>query len=389
MKFRQTLTYILIFTISLIPTQLDRRIAYAIILYAVVLLPVLLKSLKERLRGKDKSTIFFLIFLAASTLSTVFSINFGQSITQLLLLFAYFVIFVSVGRIFESPKSRLYLALAFLLVTFLLSLLSLYNTAILHLDNLDSVGASFMWVYFGHNHLSALLIFAIPLAIYFAKAYSKNPKPALRFLFPVLSLLLLVAFYFTFARASQVSLLAAIIFVVIIFELIGEKLTILVLAFALAAIGIILASSATPTQQLGFTKYETFTKTTRTIYWQQAIENAEKYPFLGTGPDTFRFINRTNDAKTLKTLYTHNFFLQTLSDSGLIAAVAGIALIASVLINVVKSSLHKKEGLQVALTISLIASTINSLFDFDWQLPVVFLIFWVFSGLFLNPQNHE
>lgn len=398
MKFYQTLTYLLLFTIPFFPVQLDGRITYATALYALVLLPVFLKSLTEKVRKKDKSTIFFLIFLSAASLSTIFSINSKQSLPQLALFFASFVTFVSIGKVFDSPKSRRHLALVFLLVTSILAVVSLYNTAVLHLNNLDPLGVSFLWVYFGHNHLSTLLLFAIPIALYFAKVYWKSP---LRFLysnvvriqallFPVLSFLLLVSLCFTFARASQISLLAAVIFAVIIYELIGQKITLLVLAVFLAAIGIILAGSATPTRQLGFVKYASIQNNSRLVYWQQAIENAKVHPFLGTGPDTFRFINQASGGKTLKTYYTHNYFLQTLTDSGIFAFLSGIALIVSVLINAVKSSLRKKEGLAIALTVGLLASTINSLFDFDWQLPVVFLIFWIFAGLFLPPsQKHE
>lgn len=390
MKFRQIVTYILLFTIPLVPVQLDRRITYAIILYALVLLPVFLKSLKDKLGKRDKSTILFLIFLSAAALSTIFSIDFEKSAIQLLLFLAYFVIFVSVGKVFDNPKSRRRLALVFLLVTSILAIVSLYNTAILHLNNREPFGAGFIWVYYGHNHLSALLVFAIPIAVYFAFSKNKNRSALLHTTYYILLTTLLVAFYFTFARASQVSLLATVIFAVIIYELIGQKATLLVLAISLAAIGIILAGSATPTQRLGFFKYASLQNNTRLVYWQQAIENAKAHPFLGTGPDTFGFVNHASGSKTLKTFYAHNFFLQTLTDSGLFAAVAGIALITSVLINTVKSSLRKKEGLAIALTIGLLASTINSLFDFDWQLPAVFLIFWMFSGLFLSlPQTHE
>ena len=391
MKLYQILTLILLTALPFFPRQLDPKIPYLIIAYALLLLPVAFTNIKRDL--KHPLIIFFLLFLASAALSTLFSIDQKRSLIQLATYVSYFVIFTSIGSVFADTKSKERLALVFLLITSLLSLIALYNTLIANYINREIAGVSFMWVYFGHNHLSALLLFAIPIAFYFVKKSWHSPRyqvPVLVTCHLSLVTLLLVALYFSFARASMISLTA--VSMIVLLSLIRKydlKVIIGILAVFLVIIGSYQA--IVNPKQFGVRKVD-LRNSARVVYWQQAIENAKNHPLFGTGLDTFRFISFNSKEKALKTFYTHNFFLQMLSDTGIFGFLSSLLLIGSVLFKGAKQISHNIKNqssivngqLSIVFFVALLASTLNSLVDFDWQLPTVFLIFWMATALIID-----
>lgn len=384
--------FILLLILPLISNQFDLRINYILYIFAFLLLPVYLKSLpslSQKLK-KDWTMLFFVLFLASATISTIFSLDKKQSLLQLVFFLSSFIIFAGIKSFFRDFKSKQTVAFILVLATFLPSLASVYNTFFLHVVRREPTDMGFLWVYFGHNHLSALLLFTIPLAFYFLKIYWNDRTRRILWLLAICYLLF--ALYLTFARASIISLLLAFFFSLIVFRLFSwQKITTISLLFLLVIVTIF-GKSTGSAKQFGVGKSD-LTNKTRVIYWRQAIDNFIKNPLWGSGLDTFRVVSRTSERTvTPTTYYTHNFFLQMLSDAGILGFLTSIGLIFSVFwhgykkispkIGAIKIVIRKEGLLLLALWVGLLASTLNAFVDFDWQLPTIFFLFWLIAGIF-------
>ena len=397
----QLLTLLLLFMVSFFPRQLDAKIPYAIFSLAILLLPIFFKNAREDIAAKITTTLFFTLFLIASLLSTIFSIDYSHSIPQFLLYFSYFVIFTSIRSLFPTHKSKeLFttpftgqaLLICYLLFAILLSVISLYHTVILHYINRESEGISFMWIYYGHNHLAALLIFAIPFSLYLLKKYWN--LISLRILLMGIFCFMLIALFFTFGFTSILSLwLSALI--ALLFFAPFTRLQKLAGSFILVvALEVFLLGTFVLPEKIGFEKRPLRSAATRLIYWQNALDNFSNNPITGSGLDTFRIVNKTSKYKPpLGSFYTHNFFLQMLSDAGILGFLSSILLIGSILWQSIKKikgqrlMTNGQRRLGTMLFVGLLASTLNSLVDFDWQLPTVFLFFWIMAALQIPPHK--
>lgn len=367
--------------LTLVPRQLDPIVVYGLAALALILLPFTFKQIKQDFKEKRIITLAYLLFLLSAYFSTAFSSKPDQSRLQLLVFLSSFVIFHA-GRVFYPifiQKEKL--AIAIVAITSVLSLISLYNTVIMNLVNRQKIGVSFLWVYFGHNHLSSLLIFSLPLIFYFLSTYSTHKKyrPILIFVAALNS----IAFIFSFARASLICLAAAILVGGFLLKLIPVKKMFLSLVIVVLTVGLITATANTA-KWFKVKKYDL--NNTRIVYWQKAWENFQQSPLIGKGLNTFSLNKRDYPQKPLSTIFAHNFFIQMLSDAGILGFLSSLFLIKAALITSfqkVKSlSLQKERLLLTMFWIGLLASTLNALIDFDWQIPAVFFIFWLIAAMF-------
>lgn len=396
MRRYQLLTLLLIFTLPFFPNQfVDARtqqslplIAFFILLLCISLLPIFFRAFLHDVKRKFIPTIFFLVFLIPLTIATIFSIDKQQSVLQLLLFFSYFVIFVSIPAVFQSFRSKELFTACYLLLTACLSFISLYNTLIRHYVNRQNL--SFLWIYFGHNHLSTLLIFAIPLCLYALSIYWE--KSRLRLIFLAIIFILLASLLFTFSIGSMFVLALSFLVIWLMFNktLPLKKSFLMVFAvltlFALGSFSFFSIHKGLKT--LNLRKDPNHNVSVRLIYWQKAFDNFIQRPLTGTGPDTFSKINITTRPFSW---YTHNFFIQMLTDSGIFGFLASILLIGAVLwrgYQIIKTVSTKREQLfYLSIFIGLVSSTLMAMADFEWQLPTAFLFFWIFAGFLRNYAN--
>lgn len=380
----QLLSILLPTMLLFFPVQIDMRINFAIILFAVSLLPMAIENIYQDLRKKNPVTIFFILFLVSSLISTIFSIDQNRSIVQFFLYLSCFIIFVSIRSVFSTFKSKLLFVNCYLFITTALSLISLYHTLILHYVNRAREGVSFMWIYFGHNHLSALLIFAIPISLYLLKEYWH--RKIINVLLLVHCYLLIITLFLTFSRASAISLVIACTFITFFLRLLPKQKNFILLPICFVLI-LVFSFITINAKQIGIRKPD-FLNPARVVYWKTAIKNGVSHPLFGTGLDTFRHLSYKPPLHALKTDFAHNFFLQILSDTGVFGFLASIGLIGSLLWQSMKKLKAQNKKLKVeerylflALFVGLLASTLNTMVDFDWQISTVFLIFWIFAGL--------
>ena len=118
-------------------------------------------------------------------------------------------------------------------------------------------------------------------------------------------------------------------------------------------------------------------------YWKKGIINFQENPIFGVGLVSNK-VNYAEDGKiVIRNFYAHSFIIQNLSDSGLLGLINSLILIGTVFFKGFKIF---KNNLYLAVWIGLLASTLNALVDFDWQVASVFLIFWIFAGVLKHAE---
>ena len=385
----QLLTALFLFSLLFFTEQFENTaMKVLILLFSIILLPVFFNAFADDLRRKFLPTILFVAFLAVTTVTTLYSIDYEKSIIQLLLFYSYFIFFVSIRSVFPFLKDKEHFIFYFLVVTSILSLISLYNTFINHYVSRHEL--SFLWIYFGHNHLSALLLFAIPLSLYFLKIYWLR-------IVPVTGLsLLIISLMFTFSIGALIALAISLLTTLILFGRIiytsqfPFRKVFMAVFLMIALLGMLSLSMFSENRRiktLKLVKNPLAHTQSRLIYWQAAYDNFLSNPLKGSGLDTFHeVLNNSGSAigKVRDTTNVHNFFLQMLSDSGIFGFIISLALITSVLWMSAKMAFKSGNFLYATLFSGLLASTLFSMIDLDWHVPLVFPFFWVFAGLSTN-----
>ncbi|QQG44335.1 MAG: O-antigen ligase family protein [Candidatus Roizmanbacteria bacterium] len=384
MRIYQLLTFAVLGSILFFPYQLDTRINYIIFIFGVLLLPLFIKKIpllfhvfKEDLARKNYTSLFFIGLIISTLISTFFSINLSSSIFSLILIVTYFIVFHTAKFIFPDNKAKNRLIIFFVLINFFLAIISLYYTLINYGDH-TSGGVSFMRVYFGHNHLSALLLFSIPLSFYLLTCLKQK---IYKLFFWIIFVFLMISLYLTFARVSIISLLTT--FLITFFLLFKINKRILILSTLVSSIIIIfmLATSVKRAQELKIRKFNTLSLSVRLGYWQQSFDNFLQHPLIGSGPDTFRIVSKKSP-RNIKpyTFFSHNLFIQLLTDMGIIGFIANLGLLISIIISSFKK-LQKSTPMIYAIWIGMTALVINGLFDYDWQIASIPFIFWLLAGI--------
>lgn len=356
--------------------------------------------------------VAFIVFLFFALLTTIFSPVFARSFNTLVLYFAYFIYFLS-AQILAREKKALFkdlLAASILFPSLVLCFLSFY----LLLFNQSPPFSSMNLIYanFGHNHLVDYLIFAFPLSfVLFIQEKQKIKK----IFFLLLNLIFLIGFVLSFSRGG---ILMAIL-IIFLFEFISWKkfwgrekfnnsmaIAGRLLRFSVGLLlTLVLGLSTVGFYYLGEEKIRSLNSpllrkalrqppfSSRIEYWRQAVLAFKARPLLGWGLDNFRYLSKKYQKwPSSWSWYAHNHFLQMFVETGAFGGLSFLILIGLILKCILKnifvfiSKGMKKQRvnpLEIALGIGVLTSIIHSLFDYDWQFPSVFLLFWVVGG-YLN-----
>ncbi len=360
-------------------------------------------------RGKkirfDAIETTWLILLVIFAFSILYSLSFIRSFTETLRYLAYFFIFISFRN--SDDKKRLisdFLVPFVIVNSFILSVVALLTFIPLIKIPMPLNTLNLYYPSFGHNRLSDMLIFAVPMTVgLYAFASHKN--------FKIIYFLLLIFFtvilFLTFSRGAVLALILSSCLVLL---KIGNKL---VNAGKLSGkINIIFKSAVifgviaifylvvnfinsnflmNPPQYKGFSKPAMFEL--RLEYWRQAVESIKKYPFFGTGLDTFRYVSKKTQLRpSAWSFYTHNQYLEIFSETGFMGGLIFSLLIILLVLNAY-ANLHididsDKKILNLSIFIALTASALHSIIDYDWQFLSVFMLFFICCNLLISkPLN--
>lgn len=373
--------------------QLDVRIYYVIYATAILLLPFSIKTFFRRVYKEEKHRLLFLAFfllLVSSFVSALFSVNQVMSFAHFFLFLSFFIVFIVSYEIFSTESSRFMFSYSLVYTAFTLSIISFFNTVIANRYLEVSEPASFMMLYLGHNHLSAILLFALPISFYL---YKKNAKDILSGFFH-LSIFLFLSFsiFLTFGRASLLSLFVVLLFVYWKLRKRFRKQHVLYAAVLFLIVTAVVFAITPISKSLGYKKKQLSYTNSRFVYWKEALRIFQEKPLTGSGLDTYGQTAKIEGRKVFKTQHVHNFFLQMLSDAGILGFFSSLFLMFLLLSKVLLATFTQngvRSMFGLALFLGIAASAINSLVDFDWQLPFVFLLFWIEAGMLLRVGDQS
>lgn len=402
----------------------DRNLAFNLLLIGSLFLGV--STFWRKRSSFDFYELLMLLMLLIFTLSTTLSWSISKSYIELLRYFAYFLIFVSVRRFPNTQylMKRFYLPMI-IINSVILSILYVISTLPIFKLSPPANRMSLFYPVFGHNRLSDILLFTLPIMISLISSRRSLPREFSprgsnsNIIYYIGTIFFTIVFILTMARGAMLSLTFAL-FIYFFFVNRDKHWNpwILVLSSVTAIFLIVsfIFSNFLVSPEKGklYPKfiYKNVASENRPIYFQQALDNFISHPIFGTGLDTFRYASRINSTTSSAwTWYVHNHFLQIFTETGFLGGLLFTFLIILLLIrthlssraqrgdlsNILKiaSSQHEirtrndnQNSLRHGLFIAVLASSIHSLIDFDWQFISIFLIFWVSIAL-LIPKTEE
>lgn len=333
----------------------------------------------------DLIDVLFLSFLTAATISTLFSISFLRSGIELSRYFAYFIIFIAIRNSQEEiERIKKYYFNSILINSFLLSLLLIIYQFFGKFFPTVTSGMNLFYPTFGHNRIADILIFLIPLLL--TLKYSK-------YFLIFFSIMLAVSL----GRGAMLSLpLAIIIFAFLIKE---KRKDVKIGAFVYSFLAIIMVSGifiytyffAFSNKVLPYYSglFKPLAYDLRLEYFRQAIMGFSQSPIIGNGLDTFRYISqRYQNMPSSWSWYAHNHFLQLLNDSGFLGGTIFLMMTAVLFWQSFKSLTKSADNFKNGIFIALLATTIHSFIDYDWQYLSI-LLFVFFGFAILLPSRDE
>jgi len=401
--------YLYFLILSFLPLIEGELLGIGRFIFLAFCLPLVIYLSKRQHRVFNVNTrclqVIFIAFLLLVTLSTIFSPVFGRSLSTLVLYFAYFIYFLG-AQVLVKEKKELFkelLVISILFPSLVLCLFSFYF--LIAKEPPPFAGMNLIFANFGHNHLVDFLIFAFPVSLIL---FFKEEKRIKKIFFLLLNLIFLSTFIFSFSRGGiLMAFLEILLFVFIVrktkdvnnrhaiaYQLFSFLMgLLLVLSLGVSIFGYYYFGQERIKTSENFFLKKAFREppiSSRLDYYRQTILTFKERPLFGWGLDNFRYLStKYQSQENGWSWYSHNHFLQMFSETGIFGGVCFLLLTFFLLKNIIKLTHDRGQNrLYDALFIGILASLIHSLFDYDWQFPSVFLLFWVIVG-YLRAQCHS
>lgn len=356
-------------------------------------LPLCLMMIAEgKLKIKIDLVFFWsFLFLITAAVSLIFTSSLALSIPAFLNLISLFLLF-HLSRSLIGGKEELKAVMTVIFIVALgLSFLTLWY--LLPFSTEPSSTMNLFYISYGHNHLAEYLPFALipSLALFFKSRNNKKRK----LIYGFLSTFFFVVLILTFSRTSF------LFFPLILFLLIKNlgfnfkrRKTFLVILFLVPLFFLITITFFSEfglnddflKQNYLFLKKvlsKPFSYEGRLDYWQQGWRGFLERPIFGWGWGTFRIVSlRFQDLPSTFSWYTHNFYLQILVEIGISGFASLIVFIFYSLSKVWDNIKSKDNHLLIGVFFALIFSCLQSILDFGWHFPAIFLVFLLLLGSF-------
>lgn len=235
---------------------------------------------------------------------------------------------------------------------------------------------------YGHNNIVDILLFGIPVAVFFAIKTRK-------FLYLFIFIFLFLGILFSFARVAMG--IVVLFLVVILFfyrKRISIKTKIMIGVFCFFITGMMTILFFVP--QTSYTRYFPDTivpKMTKEVdkagnrfeYFRQAGEAIKERPLFGSGPGTFILQSkRLQSSSDSFSRYAHNVFLQELTEEGIV----GMTLILCLLVwwaitcfGMYKKKEQSQRWFFVLIGSGIVLQTMNACADFSLSFLVIQMLF--------------
>lgn len=362
----------------------------------IVCLAVFTLLTQEKKRNiPSKIQTAWVLLIGYFVFRTIFSDSVGYSISTTLRLCMGYVIFYLFYSFFD--KKQLYsFTRALLLFCATTTVLSFTIHFFFPRVIIGLPAMNLLYAAYGHNHLASLLLITLPIILYEIQRKRSWLNIGIFFL-------IVGGLTFSFGRGIYILLVA--FFTILFFKQrlmfnFKSKLTYIILTLFFCAalvIPLIFFRNAATSQDQSkdwfnrqLVKSE-FSIKPRLYYWNQALAGFSNSPFFGSGPGTFyQTSKRFQKVPNSYSYFAHNFFLETLSETGLGGTVLLLTLM-SVLFTTIwrnlKQDVINVSRLYIPLALGLTLTTIYSFFDFSLNFLIIWLIFWAICGILSPTQN--
>jgi O-antigen ligase len=240
-----------------------------------------------------------------------------------------------------------------------------------------------------HNFAAYMeLAIALPLGLFFARALERDKL----LLYLTAIVMMGIALFMSGSRGGTVSLVAEVLFVVLITTKFEGAFQYVV---RIGGVAVLLVGIIVGTMLLGgessLTRFAESTTmkdptTSRTHIWATTIGIIEQNPLMGAGlnafgvaytlQDTFNGMERAEQA--------HNDYLQTLSDGGIVGGIIGLAFLALLFrtgFANIKTNDRFRRGVAAGALAGCFAILVHSMFDFVLHTTAIALLFLMLMAL--------
>jgi O-antigen ligase len=329
----------------------------------------------------------WLLLLVYIALTTIFSISVGFSISSTIRYLMAYLIFTFFYSASIEEKQRfgkllMWFCFAATLASLAAVIISRFGQK---LPNMN-----LLYPAYGHNHIVDLIVFGLPLAIVYVRQK--------RNVIATLTLMLFgLALIFSFSRGALVLIVGYTLFRLFIRRDISitSRRTHIVLAVAcLVGASVYIVGGGQRAQLTSFARRQVVKVSvieSRISYWKQALLAIRARPLLGAGPGTFYLLSKQYQDKPLTySWYAHSFLLETAAESGIVGVVLIVFLLVYVFRLIIcetpnQTILNEKQALLDSVTLILL----YSLFEFNFNFLVIWLLFWSSLGTLLHKHKEQ
>lgn len=334
-----------------------------------------------------------LAFLALAVISTIFSIYRHDSILELYKIVNYILIYYLVVNKINTREKIKRTAVVIIGVGSLLSIIGLIH----YLGGLTDRSTHFLLsTYVNHNHIAGYLELAIPLSIGMLFMLRDKGK---KMIMAYCAIIMVVALVLTMSRGGWTGFVGSLLVIGILLAkrgLYSKKLCVglsfvLIVGFTVTIIGLNpLIERLSTAEEI---RKDPYTYGSRMRTWHGTLRMIKDHPFTGTGIGTFvtSFPGYRLSGMDGLHVYTHNDYLQVVSEMGVFALGIIIWLVFGTLRTGFKTFLRTrstlKQGISLGATAGIVAIVIHSFVDFNLHIPANAILFTVVVALLMSSAN--
>jgi len=332
-----------------------------------------------------------LFWIAVLSLSFTFSFAKLASLEELM----RNVMYISLPMIIFSwadSKNRIKLiSYSFILIGLLVSIISLVDISKIYftIGNLMPTQAPIGRT----NDLGAYLLLIFPLA--FCSFLYEEESYLEKSIYGISSIFIFTSIVLTFSRGIWLTLLIAIFLVFALgHKIIKKNWIFIVIIMIICLIPIIFNWESIITR---FSSLQNiFSSVENSIEWRKSLLRGSikifaDNPIFGTGLNTFAFVYSLYQERAgYFSINSHNYYLQLLTETGVVGFITFIVLALSILYLSFKAFFNSEKlfkGISLGLLIGIISSLIHISVDIDWSIAVIPIMFWLEVGLLIAIYN--
>ncbi|HDZ76914.1 MAG TPA: hypothetical protein ENH41_02375 [Candidatus Omnitrophica bacterium] len=348
--------------------------------------------MKDFFRETSRLNIFLILFIFANLLSVIFSSNFGLSINAFIAKLMEYILIFLIVRDTVNSRLRYRIIISVLLSSLMFVSFDGFFQKIAGYDLfrhrelfMGRVTASFI----NPNDLGSYLVTLIPLALGLS-LIKKNLK--LRLCAVIVSIAALAILVFTLSKGAGCAFLAALVF----FGFYTKKRYVLAIFVSLFIIALILTLFFNFSYSVLVGRIFSFASDAgvadRKLLWAAAVRMFLHSPIFGVGLGTFmkNYPNFWIQA-TPAISYTHNCYLQTLAETGIVGLSAFMLFLFSWLKRTCKVLSRRGNTFYqlsfMGLTTGIVAYLLNSFVDTNFYSLPIAVLFWYLLGLQQAAMN--